>query len=154
MCGGFRFFLTKTNIRHKILITSHYIIEKSFSTPLKSYSCLSWQQRAALHPRFVFLLCIGVSVFPLLVLKLEHMTSTPAFSHVNYQSLHPGGKESSKENKPKQPNGSITGMWVCYTHSGLPSLQQVLKICALALLFFFNLESQLLVPVRSTIWPD
>lgn len=26
-----------------------------------------------------------------------------------------------------QPTGSITGMWVCYTHSDLPSLQQVLS---------------------------
>lgn len=44
--------------------------------------------------------------------------------------LTQGPQESAKENKSKQPKGSITGMRLCYAHTGLPSLQQVRRRCA------------------------
>lgn len=87
------------------------------------------QERAALHPRFLpFCVFVYFSFSP--ALKAGTHDINPCILPCELPESSPRGKESSKENKPKQPKGSITGMWVCYTHSGLPSLQQVLKICA------------------------
>lgn len=73
------------------------------------------QQRAVLH------LCVYTTFL--------HFPSAAArdinhFSHpCEFPGSSPRGEESSKENKPE---GAITGMWVCYSHRNLSSLQQVL----------------------------
>jgi len=64
-------------------------------------------------------LCAFASPACLPLFKLEHMTSTPTFTHVNYQSFHPGVK--SHPRKTNQSNqkalllecGFVTPTVVC-----------------------------------------
>ena len=93
------------------------------------YPCCTQQQRAALHPEFPsFSVFVSNSLF-LPLLKLEHMTSTPTLSHVNYQSPHPGVRSHPRKTNQSNQKALLLECGFVTPTLDPPSLQQVLKIC-------------------------
>lgn len=63
------------------------------------------------------------------LLKLEHMTSTPTLSHVNYQSPHPGVRSHPRKTNQSNQKALLLECGFVTPTVDPPSLQQVLKIC-------------------------
>ena len=80
----------------------HSLVKRLFLLSLCFYPTAEGTIASHIPPSLSLSLCLSVCLFPPSLLMLEHMTSTPTFSHVNYQRPHPGVR--SHPRKTNQSN--------------------------------------------------